>query len=510
MANPHMAAFARAVDTAGDWLARAPVLLAVLPALSVATFVLGGMPAFAVGATLCGAGALVGWWRAGADGPIVTPTAGTVREEIAAGLDHALAQPRGGGHACIVIRLDDMTELATRLEPRVCAEIADRLRARAAAVLRDGDRVDLLDAEHLVATIARTAAIDLETMMQIAGRVQIALHAPLDIEVADLRASATLGFAIPQPGEDWTGARLVAAAEDAMVDARLVGPGTIRAHTAAVSARRAERHALQSDARRALAEGAIVAWFQPQICTGTGRVSGVEALARWHDPDRGWISPAAFLPALAAAGEMTRLADVMLAQSLDALRAWDRAGASVPRVSINLSEADLADPGLTRRIAWELDRADIAPHRLGVEVLESVISTRANARAGETLAALADMGCTVDLDDFGTGCASITAIKAFPISRIKIDRQFVDGLESHPAKQKMIAAILTMAERLEVDTLAEGVETDAQHALLAQYGCGHLQGFGIARPMPRDAATTWLAAPRTPTSLPASLRRNSR
>ena len=141
---------------------------------------------------------------------------------------------------------------------------------------------------------------------------------------------------------------------------------------------------------------------------------------------------------------------------------------------------------------WELDRFDLTPDRLSVEILETVVSSSPSDSITRNIRALSEMGCHIDLDDFGTGNASIAAIKRFQVSRIKIDRSFVMKSDRDPDQQRMVGAILTMAERLNVDTLAEGVETVGEHALLSQLGCGHVQGFGIARPMPFDKTIEWI------------------
>ena len=145
------------------------------------------------------------------------------------------------------------------------------------------------------------------------------------------------------------------------------------------------------------------------------------------------------------------------------------------------------------RLRWELDRFDIAASRLTVEVLETVIAQTANDTIVRNLRALADMGCLIDLDDFGTGHASIANIKRFSVGRIKIDRSFVTQIDSDTEQQNIVAAILTLAERLELDTLAEGVESAAEEAVLRRLGCRHVQGFAIARPMPFAEIEAWIA-----------------
>ncbi|MGB0905260.1 MAG: EAL domain-containing protein, partial [Mangrovicoccus sp.] len=197
-------------------------------------------------------------------------------------------------------------------------------------------------------------------------------------------------------------------------------------------------------------------------------------------------------PAIDQAGLMERLGEVMLAHSLTAIKAWDRAGLHVPSVGVNFSPIELRNPNLIEKIQWELDRYDIAPERLTVEVLETVIAGSKDDTTARNISELARLGCQIDLDDFGTGHASITNIRRFSVNRIKIDRSFVIKVNEDREQQRMVAAILTMAERLDLETLAEGVETVGEHTMLAQLGCGHVQGYGIGRPMPFEETCAWL------------------
>jgi EAL domain-containing protein (putative c-di-GMP-specific phosphodiesterase class I) len=179
-------------------------------------------------------------------------------------------------------------------------------------------------------------------------------------------------------------------------------------------------------------------------------------------------------------------------QSLTALRGWEAAGQMVPTVAINFGMDELRSPRLAARLKWELDRFELDPARLTVEVMETVVASAEEDVMMRNLAELREMGCGIDLDDFGTGHASITAIRRFGVQRIKIDRSFVTCVDSDREQQRVVAAILSMAETLGLDTLAEGVETPGEHAMLAQLGCRHVQGFGIARPMPADEVEDWL------------------
>jgi EAL domain-containing protein (putative c-di-GMP-specific phosphodiesterase class I) len=216
----------------------------------------------------------------------------------------------------------------------------------------------------------------------------------------------------------------------------------------------------------------------------TGDLSGFEALARWHHPERGIVSPDEFLPTLERAGLMQRLSDAMITQTVEALVFWEKSGLNVSKIGVNFSISELRDPRLVDRISLHLDAGNITPDRLVIEVLETVIAGDSNGYIVGNLGALADLGCRIDLHDFGTGHASITNIRRFSIGRIKIDRSFIAGLDTDTDQRDMVSAILTMAQRLGVTSLAEGVETRTEHKTLEALGCDDAQGFFFARPMP--------------------------
>lgn len=416
------------------------------------------------------------------------------RATAVAALDAVFAEgPRGGRTTvAFAIAIDDWHEIEARHGTHAAEAVQRRTGERLAAAVRRGDTVARLDAGLFAVAFGPVLRADLETAVQASARFQAAVRDPVPVEGGRVHLTCSVGFCLAARAPRPSGEDALAAAVEALHEAQATGPGAIRAYSAARPRDDSRRAALASEAVAALEAGQIRPWFQPQISTDTGRISGFEALARWEHPDRGVLTPKDFLPVLAEAGQIERLGEVMLFQSLTALRCWDRAGLAVPTVGVNFSADELRNPRLAEKLAWELDRFELKPDRLTVEILETVMADAGDDSVTRTIGALSRLGCRIDLDDFGTGNASIAALRRFKVGRIKIDRSFVINVDEDRDQQLMVAAILSLAERLGLDTLAEGVERVGEHAILAQLGCGHVQGYGIARPMPFEETIGWV------------------
>jgi EAL domain-containing protein (putative c-di-GMP-specific phosphodiesterase class I) len=179
----------------------------------------------------------------------------------------------------------------------------------------------------------------------------------------------------------------------------------------------------------------------------------------------------------------------------------------VPSVSVNFSAEELHDPSLADRVKWEVDRFDLRPSRLTVEILETVAAQSEDDVVLRNIEQLGAHGFNLDLDDFGTGQSSIANIRRFHVNRIKIDRSFVTRLDQDSTQRAVVAGILALAERLNVTTVAEGVETPGEHSVLQQLGCDHLQGFLFSRPMPFDETIAWMRDRAAKASPPTPFRR---
>ena len=477
------------------WLIR-PDVLALGPGVAAGGWFFGpegAAVAGALGVPLAILGATRG--RAGR-GSAQAPSGTAPREVITAALDTAFRDGAATHDrmACFAICMDDphliLTQFGRSGYDRIMAAFEDRIRA----ALRDGDVLRQFDGGRFAIAVTAHRRIDLETAIQIAARLQKRLGEPVSLDGTTVYGSVSIGFCLPSRAPERNGAAILAASEGALDEAWSNGPAAIRAYTPDMRHRQRQGDKFAEDIERALDTGEIVAFFQPQLSTDTGAVTGFEALARWMHPTRGILPPAEFMPAIAASGLGGRLNETILTQALSALRAWDRAGLEVGSVAVNFSSEELRDPNLVARLKWDLDRFDLPPRRLSIEVLESVVAETDDDMIVRNLTALSKLGCGIDLDDFGTGHAAIASIRRFSVSRIKIDRSFVAGADTDPEQQKIITAILSLAEQLGVETLAEGVESLSEHALLAQLGCTHVQGFGIARPMPFDQTVDWILA----------------
>jgi diguanylate cyclase (GGDEF)-like protein len=504
--GPDMPPFARWPFLQHLWSARGilrrPEIMAFLPALTLAAFWFGGEDVLILTALgLPMVFALVGAFRFERDLPGFPDDLGGLSSlhvfERQLGLILHNAPASGETTGLLIVALDDAADLELRFGAAALAEVQERIADRLASALRGPDLIARAGPGRFAILLTPMRRLDLEAMVQVAARLQASVAPPISLDATRVYVTASVGFCLAARAPEQTARALMDAAGAATADALRAGPGAIRAFAPDIAARQKQTDDLRESLAAAFDEGQIVPFFQPQISTDTGAITGLEALARWQHPERGILPPAEFLPAIAEAGLAARLCDTMLAGAMGALRKWDQAGIRIPRVAVNFSAAELRDPRLVDRIKWELDRFDLRPERLCVEILETVVADSATDLIVRNLSALARLGCPLDLDDFGTGQAAIGSIRRFGVGRLKIDRSFITHVNDDREQQRTVAAILSLAEQLDLDTIAEGVETQEEHAMLAQLGCKHVQGYAIARPMPVADVGEWITQHRS-------------
>jgi diguanylate cyclase (GGDEF)-like protein/PAS domain S-box-containing protein len=316
-------------------------------------------------------------------------------------------------------------------------------------------------------------------LQALADRLIAEVSTPSIYEGNECRVGLSIGIARTE-GEGFDGNRLLRDADLALYRAKSEGRQRVAFCTPALRAD-AERLKRRSDELQiAIERRDFVCAYQPQFDTRTGKVSGVEVLARWPRPDGSWLLPADFLPIAEGMEALARIDRIILQKAAADLQAWTAAGIHVPRLSINISKARLAEASLVSDLAaLEVDHG-----RLCFELLESNFLEDHDPCIAANLAALRAMGIGIEVDDFGTGHASILSLLRLKPDRLKIDRAFVEPVERSDQQAQLLRSIVEIGHLLGMSIVAEGVETEGQRRILTDIRCDHLQGFLLARPMP--------------------------
>jgi len=291
----------------------------------------------------------------------------------------------------------------------------------------------------------------------------------------------------PEHGED--AATLIRRAETAMYSARHAGGGPV-VWEPAYEVEGQRRLAVVMALREALTSGAIGVGFQPKVDARTRSVTGVEALARWTHPALGAISPAEFVPLAEASGLMGPLTTTVLRQSLTNCKGWQRRGGHVG-VAVNVSAATILDASFVTEVAAILTSVGMPAELLTLELTEGVVMDDPTL-ATERMQELRALGVRISVDDFGTGYSSLTYLKGLPVDEVKIDKGFVDGIARDGADRAVVRAVVDIAHTMGLRVVAEGVEQEEQHTLLADLGVDEVQGYLHARPMPALDMARWL------------------
>lgn len=471
-------------------------LLGFVPVITLGAFWAGGEFAlYATALALPLLFALVGGMR---ERPLVfaerDPLTGLImRDGLIAWANHAVTQKNKPEKQVAVIALsfDDLAAIEERfgqsMRDSILRETANRLQPH----LRDDDVLARLEGGFALG-LQDVPSQEVETLLALVDRLLATLQDPFSDGPTRTYCTMSAGIAAESHIKVSSGANLVIGAQTASEYAVASGAGSVRVYGDGMSSDRGLDRDTAHELAAALEAGEIVAWFQPQIDISTNRVIGFEALARWDHPERGMISPAVFLPEIEANGLSQRLAEVILKQSLMAMNTWDASGFQIGTVSVNFSSDELRNPRLPDYIRWELDRHDLAPERLTVEVLETVAADSNEDIIARNLTTLSRLGCNVDLDDFGTGLTCFINIRRFDVTRIKIDRSLVSQIDLDPEQRRMFSALLAFSSKLGVETLAEGVETEEEITTLRQLGCTQAQGFVVSRPMALGDTLIWL------------------
>lgn len=332
-----------------------------------------------------------------------------------------------------------------------------------------------------------------ERRQQIGERIADELSAPISVESREVFVDPRVGITVGLPGE--AGDAVLAHADHASDTASSSDGHRVGYYDAAIERARRERQELTEDLRLATERGEFLLAFQPIVTAKEGRVVAAEALLRWVDRRRGPVSPADFVPVAEETGLILPIGRWVLHEACRRAAQWPHVGGKPIGVSVNISPIQLMDDGFVDDVRHALDRSGLPAERLRIEITEGIVLEDID-RTIQQINQLREMGVETMLDDFGTGHSSLAWVQRLPVSCIKIDRAFVGDIAEDGIDRAIVHASLYLSRALGTETVAEGVETEAQREQLVRMGCQKLQGFLFARPQPADVFPDWLAKQR--------------
>ncbi len=305
---------------------------------------------------------------------------------------------------------------------------------------------------------------------------------PFQIEGRELFLTSSIGISVfPENGGDAN--TMLKHADVAMYQSKETGRNTYCFYNNAMDAQAHESLTLENDLRRALERNEFCLHYQPQISSGDKMVTGAEALLRWQHPKRGLLLPEIFIQLLEDTGLIIDVGDWVLDSACMQIRRWHDADIDLPQVSVNIAPRQLADPGLPDKIQAILEKYHLEPSALELEITESTLMNNED-QAIKILMNLHNNGVSIAMDDFGTGYSSLRYLRQFPLRTLKIDRAFINNLPYNNDDCNLASAIITMGHGLQLNVIAEGVETEAQQEFLHKQGCDQSQGYLFSRPIP--------------------------
>lgn len=402
--------------------------------------------------------------------------------------------------AVVVLDVDQFKLVNDSVGHAAGDQLLSQLAARLTTAALPGETVARFGGDEFVVLTEGVTTVEVHAL---SDRMLAVLDEPFDIGGRTVHVTASVGIASSAvcPTED-----LLRAADAAMYVAKRRGCGQAQMFDASLAAEARDRFDLNVELRSALSDEKLELWYQPIVEIASGRLLGIEALARWNHPVRGFVSPDLFVPIAEQSGLVRNLDRWVLrtaAADLAELRAGDHVSPDA-YVSVNVSALHLAQGDLWSTVSEAVWLADLPPSCLCLEVTETAVMADP-ATASAVLRRLTDDGFGVALDDFGTGYSSLAHLRRLPVSTVKIDRSFVIDAAEGGLDRTICASVVALCRDLGIQAIAEGVETQAQYDMLRELGCPAGQGYRWAKPMPKEDLLKWLAG-RTAPAVEAGVR----
>ncbi|HEX7025424.1 MAG TPA: EAL domain-containing protein, partial [Gemmatimonadales bacterium] len=393
--------------------------------------------------------------------------------------------------AVCFIDLDHFSRINDTLGHDLGDHLLKEVSARLVASSRPGDSVARVVAGESFAEVSRLGGdeftvvlsdlTDPQEAIRVARRLLGALRQPVRLGSQEVFVTASVGVAI-YPFDGHGTEELLKHADVAMYHAKEQGRNSYQMYSASMNAEAMARLELEHQLRKAVEAGEFTIWYQPIVDLETRKPVGAEALVRWAHPERGLVSPGEFISLCEECGLIVPLGEWILREVCSQAKAWETAGLGTVRMSVNLSARQLRHEGIVDAVRTILQETGFRPRSLVLELTESMLMEPRGV-TGRTIRELADLGVSLAIDDFGTGYSSLSYLKNFPVTTLKIDRSFISVITTDPDDSAITTAIITLARAMELDVVAEGVETEAQAAFLKDRACQKIQGYLVGRPM---------------------------
>jgi diguanylate cyclase (GGDEF)-like protein len=401
-------------------------------------------------------------------------------------LQQAVARQRRGARppAVLFVDLDRFKQVNDRAGHATGDDVLRMLGERLNAVVRPTDVVARFGGDEFAVLCDETGESD---AVDVAGRLLAAICEPIEIAGRRHLVSASIGIAPGHSGVSHD--TLIRRADVAMYRAKTQGSGGIVAFRTGMTQR--TRGDLEQDLRRAIDDGAISVHYQPIVDLKLGRWNGAEALARWHHPRHGWVPPITFVPLAEETGLIGPLGEIVLGAAMRQWAVWMTEGVDPGEISINVSGRQLAEARFASSLAQHLADSGLDPAHVQIELTETAMMEDFDT-ARASIAQLNELGVRLVIDDFGTGHSTLARLRHFPASGLKLDGSFVVELGQDPASERVVAAVVQLAHAVDLDVVAEGVETAEQLLVLQRLGVDGAQGYLLAAPMPPAEAAAVL------------------
>ncbi|HEY9279659.1 MAG TPA: cyclic di-GMP phosphodiesterase [Eoetvoesiella sp.] len=352
--------------------------------------------------------------------------------------------------------------------------------------LREEDTVGRLGGDEFLILIENTSVALMEEMAQ---RITDRLKTPINLGLIEVYSGCSIGIALcPEHGE--TLERLIRSADTAMYVAKDAGKRTYRVFSSDMNDKAAEQIWLDSNLRKALDADQLLLYFQPKVCLKTGAIRSVEALLRWDSPERGRVSPLDFIPYAEESGLIVPLGKWVMQAAAKQSALWQARGMDI-RIAVNLSARQLCDSAIVQDFSNALQHAGQARCLIDLELTESCLIDETLAHT--LIRQFRQMGAQVHLDDFGTGYSSLSKLARLPLDAIKLDQSFISSINEDLTSQAIVRSMVAVAQQLNIQVVAEGVETEAQVDFLKSIEVDSAQGYLYGRPMPANEFEAWFA-----------------